>query len=283
MQGQTAPRLNVLDLFCGCGGMTQGIKRTCNIVCGIDIWDRAVESYDANHNHPSLCADLTQLPPDVFHAEHGSPHVDVIVGGPPCQGFSIAGRRKSNDPRNALFMEFCKYIAFYKPRMFLMENVMGILSMKTESDERAIDIIMQKLAAPSAHVQYRCRINKLYASDFGVPQNRRRVIIVGIRDDLHLTPEPILPVIHDKAQRVPVSTVLEAEGDVDPKHFLSERAIAGIGRRKAQMKARKHGYGAQYLKLDQPSYTIPARYWKDGDSALVKYSDTRIRRLTITE
>ena len=149
-----------------------------------------------------------------------------------------------------------------------MENVMGILSMKTENGEKVIDIIMSELEK-----NYECVICKLYASDFAVPQNRRRVIIIGIRSDLGITPtEPkhVLSVENRKA----VGMVLEDRDDVDQKYYLSEKAIAGIKRKKEKSKAKGHGFGAQFLKLDKPSYTIPARYWKDGYDALVRYSDT---------
>jgi DNA (cytosine-5)-methyltransferase 1 len=159
-----------------------------------------------------------------------------------------------------------------------MENVMGILSMKTCNNEKVIDIIMEKL-----NKNYNCCINRLYASDFNVPQNRRRVIIIGIRKDLNIIPQEIKPIINNIEDRIPVSTILLKEDEVDKSSFLSERAINGINKKKERMKLKKNGFGAQFLKFDKPSYTIPARYWKDGYDALVKYTDDKIRRLTITE
>jgi len=275
--------MNVLDLFCGCGGMTQGLKQTFNIICGIDIWDKAIESYKANNKHLSLCKDLREFHPSelskLLHSLYNkNVDIDIIVGGPPCQGFSMAGKRDKKDPRNSLFMEFYKYIEYFKPKIFIMENVMGILSMKTENNEKVIDIIISKLSE-----NYNCCINKLYASDFGVPQNRRRVIIIGIRKDLNIIPKEIEPIIKNKKDRKNVSNILLKEEEVDKKYFLSERAIEGINRKKERMKNKNNGFGAQFLKMDKPSYTIPARYWKDGYDALVKYSDTKIRRLTILE
>jgi DNA (cytosine-5)-methyltransferase 1 len=271
--------LNVLDLFCGCGGMTTGLVNAgLNIVAGIDIWDKAIESYSSNHDHLSICADLTKLSPEDFKRKYNiTSDIDVIVGGPPCQGFSIAGKRDQKDPRNSLFMEYCKYLDFFKPKAFIMENVIGILSMKTENGENVIDIVTEHLGK-----NYNYKINKLYASDFEVPQNRRRTIIVGIRKDLKIIPKEIKPIL-SKEDRIAVSTILEDEDDVDEKYFLSERAINGINAKKERSKLNGKGFGAQFLKLDEPSYTIPARYWKDGYDALVKYDDDRIRRLTISE
>ena len=204
--------------------------------------------------------------------------MDILVGGPPCQSFSIAGKRDKNDPRNALFMEYVKYLDYFAPRAFIMENVIGMLSKKTASGENVIDIIMEHLGK-----NYNCMINKLYASDFEVPQNRRRTIIIGIRKDLGImpaAPESIANSIHD---RIPVKAILIPKEEVDPKHYLSEKALAGIANKKGVSKEKGFGFGAQMLDFEKPSYTIPARYWKDGYDALVRYNEKEIRRLTIVE
>ncbi len=280
LEKQQSP-LNVIDLFCGCGGMSKGLTDAgLNIIAGIDIWDKAVASYNKNYQHKAYCEDLTQLPPEKFNELYNKENkpIDLLVGGPPCQSFSIAGKRDKNDPRNALFMEYVKYLNYFNPKAFIMENVIGMLSKKTANGENVIDIIMEQLSK-----NYNCIINKLYASDFEVPQNRRRTIIIGIRKDLNIIPLAPVPVIKTVAQRIPVKSILLPKEEVDASHFLSARAIQGIINKKEKSKARGAGFGAQFLDLDKPSYTIPARYWKDGYDALVKYNDTEIRRLTITE
>lgn len=273
--------LNVIDLFCGCGGMSKGLTDAgLNVIAGIDIWDKAVESYNKNYHHKAYCEDLTHLSPEKFNELYNKENkkVDILVGGPPCQSFSIAGKRDKNDPRNTLFMEYVKYLDYFKPKAFIMENVIGMLSKKTANGENVIDIIMEQL-----NRNYNCIINKLYASDFEVPQNRRRTIIIGIRKDLNILPkepEPIIKSIHD---RIPVKNILMPKEEVDKKYFLSEKALIGIAIKKGVNKEKGFGFGAQMLDFDKPSYTIPARYWKDGYDALVKYNDKEIRRLTITE
>jgi DNA (cytosine-5)-methyltransferase 1 len=273
--------LNVIDLFCGCGGMSKGLTDAgLNVIAGIDIWDKAVESYNKNYHHKAYCADLTQLPPEKFNELYNkeNKNVDILVGGPPCQSFSIAGKRDKNDPRNALFMEYVKYLDYFKPKAFIMENVIGMLSKKTANGENVIDIIMEQL-----NRNYNCIINKLYASDFEVPQNRRRTIIIGIRKDLNILPKKPESIIKSVQNRIPVKTILIPKEEVDKKYYLSEKALAGIENKKGINKEKGFGFGAQMLDFDKPSYTIPARYWKDGYDALVKYNEKEIRRLTITE
>jgi DNA (cytosine-5)-methyltransferase 1 len=273
--------INVIDLFCGCGGMSKGLTDAgLKIIAGIDIWDKAVESYNLNFEHNAYCEDLTKFPPEKFNELYNKDNkpIDLLVGGPPCQSYSIAGKRDKNDPRNALFMEYVKYLNYFKPKAFIMENVIGMLSKKTDNGEMVIDIIMSQLS-----VDYNCIINKLYASDFEVPQNRRRTIIIGIRKNLNIIPKAPEPVISSVIERVPVRSILLPREQIDRKDFLSERAILGIQNKKLKAKENGNGFGAQYLNLDKPSYTIPARYWKDGYDALVKYNETEIRRLTIVE
>jgi len=273
--------LNVIDLFCGCGGMSKGLTDAgLNVIAGIDIWDKAVQSYNKNYHHKAYCADLTQLPPEKFNELYNkeNKNVDILVGGPPCQSFSIAGKRDKNDPRNALFMEYVKYLDYFKPKAFIMENVIGMLSKKTANGENVIDIIMEQL-----NRNYNCIINKLYASDFEVPQNRRRTIIIGIRKDLNILPKEPEPIIKSVQDRIPVKNILIPKEEVDKKYYLSEKALAGIENKKSVNKEKGFGFGAQMLDFDKPSYTIPARYWKDGYDALVKYNEKEIRRLTITE
>jgi len=121
----------VLDLFCGCGGLAKGITDAgFKIFAGIDIWEPAIASYSKNYSHHAICADLTTLSPEEFKKLYNPPVIDIIIGGrPPCQGFSLAGKRDPKDPKNSLFAEYVKYLNYYLPKAFIMENVIGILSM----------------------------------------------------------------------------------------------------------------------------------------------------------
>lgn len=262
--------MKVLDLFCGCGGMTQGLKNAgFDIICGIDFWDKAISSYKLNQDHLALCKDLTKYSPKQFSIETKINKIDLLVGGPPCQGFSILGKRDQADPRNSLFKEYVKYLEYFKPIAFIMENVIGILSMKTSKGINVIDIIMKDLSK-----YYNCVLCKLYASDFGVPQNRRRVIIFGIRKDLNIIPEEPIPRMKIN-NRIPLKTVLEKRSKVDPKYFLNNESI-----RKILLKNKISSFKTKILDINKPSPTITAHYRTDG---IIKYKDNKYRRLTILE
>jgi DNA (cytosine-5)-methyltransferase 1 len=121
----------------------------------------------------------------------------------------------------------------------------------------------------------------LLAADYGVPQKRRRVIFLGWRADV---PEPHHPEpTHTKDTYVCMRTVLLPRDEVPKKYYHSQKMIDGFVARKARNEENGKGFGAQFVKEDQPCYTISARYHKDGSDALVKYSDTEIRRLTEKE
>lgn len=267
---------SVLDLFCGAGGLSRGLQDAgFHILAGVDNWNVAIETYKKNNSHLAVCADLSKLSAKEFEKTYKISKVDVIVGGPPCQGFSNAGKRDKNDPRNSLFMNYVEYLNHYLPKVFLFENVMGLLTMRFGEDNKlAIDVILEHLGE-----NYDCVVNKLYASDFDVPQNRRRVIILGARKDLKI-PKDLLTVKPVTKERIPASTILEK--NVPKKYFLSQKAIDGINKKKERMKEEGKGFGAQILDISKPAYTICARYWKDGYDCLIEEKEG-LRRLTERE
>lgn len=268
-------RPKAVDLFSGAGGLTQGFITNYDVLFGVEHDKDAATTYSANFAHPMLNSDITSLDAKKLVNEYGE--ADVIFGGPPCQGFSMAGRRDNKDPRNSLFMDYLRFVDAFKPKYFVLENVPGILTMKTADGGLVVDIISSEVSKLGYNLKYK----KLYAPDYGVPQKRRRVIFLGWRNDQQ---EPEFPTpTHTKETYVPCSSILIPRAEIPEKYFHSQRMIDGFMERLRKNKELGRGFGAQFIKESEPCYTISARYYKDGCDALVRYSDTKIRKLTEKE
>lgn len=167
--------LNALDLFCGCGGLSLGFEKAgINVVLGIDSWQDAITSFEYNHkNSKGLCRDLSTLNPEEIKKDLDGKNIDVIIGGPPCQGFSIAGKRIIDDDRNKLYKSFVRFVDYYKPKAFVLENVPNILSIGD-------GIVKESIIKDFESLGYKVVYKILMASDYGVPQNRRRTVFVGM-------------------------------------------------------------------------------------------------------
>lgn len=181
-------RPTFIDLFCGCGGFTLGMQRAgFECLAAIDFNSEAVTVFRANFPDIShaLEQDLMAFPPKDLSALIKTSHIDVIVGGPPCQGFSTArqrdgannGKRIVDDPRRHLYQEFLKYVKFFQPKVFVMENVLGIRS----AAEGEYFSRMQKEARA---LGYRVHPQMENAYELGVPQKRKRQLFIGTRIDL---------------------------------------------------------------------------------------------------
>lgn len=174
-------KYKVLDLFCGCGGISLGFKLAgCEIFGGIDINQDAIDTFVANFpGAQGKCIDLSTVDleeiKDIFENVE---NVDIIVGGPPCQGFSSANRyqKENDDPRNKLFYDYIKFVEIVKPKAVVIENVKGILTRDNGYAKERIYEILTSLG-------YTVNSQVLDASDYGVPQRRQRTIFVGIRGD----------------------------------------------------------------------------------------------------
>ncbi len=184
--GNEMKKNNVIDLFAGCGGLSTGFEMAgFNIPLAIERDEWASETYKLNHkNTVVITEDITKiLDLDSFVIDKlkmDKLDVDGIIGGPPCQGFSLSGNRDKKDPRNSLFMEFVRFVKYFQPNFFVMENVTGILSMETKSGDKVKDVIINEYNK----IGYNVEVFILNAAEFGVPQNRIRVFFIGLRDDL---------------------------------------------------------------------------------------------------
>ena len=167
-----------IDLFCGCGGMGLGLEQAgFEVLYANDISKDATNTYKANLRAGKVveCKDIALVKPRALKRKIGCP-VDIVVAGTPCQGFSTLGKRDPEDPRNALFEHLARFLRAFKPKMFVMENVAGMLIMR---DGQNFGEICEKLEAAG----YRTTCLRLNASSYGVPQNRERVFLVGTRGD----------------------------------------------------------------------------------------------------
>lgn len=167
-------KFSTIDLFCGAGGLSLGFKKAgFEILVGIDNDTSALETYKNNFkNAQSILCDLSKL--DKKHITNFG-HVDVLLGGPPCQGFSIAGKRDSEDPRNLLVISYLEIMKELMPRVAVIENVPNIMSIGKGA---FMETIQNGLGA----LGYNVTICKLNSADFGVPQTRKRVFFIATRD-----------------------------------------------------------------------------------------------------
>lgn len=177
-----------IDLFSGCGGMSLGFRMgTFQSILASDIDENCEKTFRTNFpGVPFLRKDITEVTKDEVDELLAGKEPDVIIGGPPCQGFSLANKNRNklkDDPRNRLFYHFVKFIDWYSPKAFVMENVKGLLPMK---GGKVIETIVEEFT--NAGAGYTVRYKVLKASDYGVPQTRERVIIIGIRKDLGIEP-----------------------------------------------------------------------------------------------
>jgi len=169
--------INAIDLFCGCGGLSYGFECAgVNILLGIDNDATALKAFENNHkNAKTICGDITTTTLSDIKKHIGDKKIDLIIGGPPCQGMSLSGPRKFDDPRNKLYLSYIRLVEEIKPEAFVIENVPGLVGLFKGQIK---DSIIERLTALGYDVQYKI----LCSADYGVPQSRRRVVFVGLKD-----------------------------------------------------------------------------------------------------
>lgn len=174
--------MKVLDLFAGAGGFSLGFQLAGYEVIGaIELDEWAAETFKFNHpNANVLIGDITSFSDEVILNTFEQP--DVILGGPPCQGFSICTKNAGDptDPRNSLFTEMIRFGKLFSPKCIVIENVPNLLKAKTENGDMVIDIIVSELEMIGYHVDY----DILEATSFGVPQIRKRLVVVASKSKL---------------------------------------------------------------------------------------------------
>lgn len=168
-------KLKVADLFSGVGGLSQGfIEANCEISLAIEFDSSIAKSYQLNHPNTTVYnEDICQMNFQEIHLAH--PNIDIVVGGPPCQGFSQKGKRlKLEDPRNFLFRRFVDFVTEFKPQYFVIENVPGIIT-------TANGYFKDEIISAFSKLGYSVSCGVLCALDFGIPQDRRRAVFIGVK------------------------------------------------------------------------------------------------------
>ena len=172
-------KYNLLDLFCGCGGFSKGFEEAgFNVRFGIDLWKDATITYQKNFPQAAvLNKDITEVSGNDILKLTGlnAKNVDVIIGGPPCQGFSVSGKRLIDDERNRLDKNFVRIVSEIRPKVFVMENVPGLVRLFG-------GVFGPQVMEDFTNIGYRVKLKILSADNYGVPQKRKRVFFVGIND-----------------------------------------------------------------------------------------------------
>ena len=204
-----------LDLFCGCGGFSLGLMRAgFKGLAAIDFNSEAIQVFQANLPEVPhvLEKDLTAFSPSDLEALIGTNQVDLIVGGPPCQGFSTArqvdganhGDRLKADPRRHLYKEFLRHVSHFQPKVFVMENVLGIRSASG-------GLYFSKVQAEARALGYRVHAKIEECVNLGVPQKRRRQLFIGTREEL---PAYFRPQLNPAKRSAMGATLWDAIGDL---------------------------------------------------------------------
>ncbi|MCT4234962.1 DNA cytosine methyltransferase [Elizabethkingia anophelis] len=262
--------IKIIDLFAGIGGIRRGFEQASRkpVKCVFTSeWDKyAVETYKANYPGEEVHGDITLID------ENNVPDHDILLAGFPCQPFSQAGLKKGfDDTRGTLFFDIERILLAKRPKAFLLENVKRL---KTHDGGRTLDIIIKHLkAAGYENVQYEV----LRARDFGLPQNRERILIVGFLDENVKFEFP-------KPSGVPTRVGDILEDNPDEKYTISDRLWEGHQRRKKENKIKGKGFGFGIVdENSEYTNTISARYYKDGSEILISQKNKNPRKLTPRE
>jgi DNA (cytosine-5)-methyltransferase 1 len=265
--------MKVVSLFCGAGGLDIGlIKAGHKVIWASDIDQDAINSYNHNIGKHAHVADIRELKSDIV------PDCDMIVGGFPCQGFSVANTgRTADDTRNQLYLELLRIIKDKKPAFFVAENVKGLLSLEKG---KVFQIILEDFKNLGYQVKYKL----LNAADFGVPQKRHRLIIVGVRNDIEYEFE------FPKQTHAPIANLKDSK--LQPWVSIGS-ALSHIPEPSENTRVLNHTYSKYKLKFtsylghrridpNQPAPTVTARGDNKGGVVVLHHPNNH-RRMSVRE
>jgi DNA (cytosine-5)-methyltransferase 1 len=267
--------MKVVSLFAGIGGFDLGfVQAGHQVIWANDIWRDAAETYKLNFGDHVVCQDIK----DISTAD--IPNCDIIIGGFPCQGFSLANqKRNEQDERNALYLEFVRVLKDKQPPYFIAENVKGILSLGKGS-------VFQTILKDFSDIGYDVQYALLNAADFGVPQTRERVLIFGTKKNFSLkidfppksTHQKLngVPIPPNKQQWLGVGQALQDIPEPESEHSLKNHEAS-------KYKLRFNGYlGHRAINPALPCPTITARGDEKG-GVVVHHHPNNHRRISARE
>jgi DNA (cytosine-5)-methyltransferase 1 len=289
--GGKEPEFTFIDLFAGIGGIRYPFQRSGGHCVFSSEWDKfSKKTYAANYGEVPH-GDITKI------AAAEIPAHDLLLAGFPCQAFSQAGLKQGfYDTRGTMFFEIQRILAYHRPKAFLLENVkqlkghdkgrtlatiLGILRGETVPDiPTSVPMSDEARKSLEAKLDYRVGYRVLKAANFGVPQNRERVYIIGF--DREKVPaagqadicEAILDRLSEIRSETRVGDILENNADVLKKYTISDRLFDGHKRRLEEHRNKGNGFGFSLFTKESPyTNTISARYYKDGSEILIDQSD----------
>lgn len=257
-------------MFCGGGGLSLGIEEAgFRIGIAVDSWNLAIENY--NHNRKEEIGkvmDVSMLKGEEIKRSCDTQDVPLIIGGPPCPGYSMAGKRNIMDPRNLLVDEYYRIIEEVRPMYFIMENVTGMMTMKRPDGKTTV---MNWIEERIGNIGYKHAWSKLVATSYGVGQKRSRIIVVGWRPDVQSPLFPPRPTHAKHAYKTvfgayikPYVTVRNVFNNI-PKDapnqdlvysFKNEEYIEKVKKLKPGESVYEYGDSHRKLEWDKPAFTI---------------------------
>ncbi len=258
-------KISFIDLFAGIGGLSLPFRKLhMKCVFSSEIDKYAAQTYFENFNEKPA-GDITTISATAI------PNHDLLLAGFPCQAFSIAGKREGfNDERGNLFFEIIRILKFHKPKTFLLENVKGLVN---HNKGKTFETIKHELI----NLGYKIYYKVLNARNFGLPQNRERIYIVGFLDNSIYFDFP-----NSLNLQVKLANILEK--DVNEKYTISTKLWESHQARKIRNKIKGNGFGYSLFNENaEYTSTLSSRYYKDGSEILIDQKNHNPRKLTPRE
>lgn len=277
--------MKVVSLFAGCGGLDLGLIKAGHKIVFANDFDKDCQiTYEKNIGKHFWLGDVKQLDTSIL------PEYDILTGGFPCQGFSVANLyREASDSRNELYLQIVRIISETKPKYFLAENVPGLLSLGKGEIAKMILNDFKNIGVADGFSGYDVKMYLLNAANYGVPQGRKRVIFLGVSNDIEKEKREILfqnfppKKTHDNndPKLKPFKTLREAIGDLpEPNTKAAEKILNHIG---TKHKVKINGYmGNRKLEWDKPGPTMVGRGGGTGGPVIAVHPNCK-RRFTVRE